>query len=87
MRPGRLDRILYVGPPDHEGRKEILKIRMSAMKVDSAVDLDVIADLVSRLSFPPFRAYPNITDRRMVVQEQKSPHYAKRQHCSQCKRT
>ncbi|KAG2127049.1 P-loop containing nucleoside triphosphate hydrolase protein [Suillus cothurnatus] len=31
MRPGRLDRILYVGPPDQDGREEILKIRTRKM--------------------------------------------------------
>ena len=33
MRPGRLDRILYVGPPDQEAREENLKIRMRSMIV------------------------------------------------------
>ncbi len=47
MRPGRLDRILYVGPPDHDGRKEILNIRMSAMKVEDTVDVDQIAQMVA----------------------------------------
>ncbi|KAJ7043985.1 AAA family ATPase [Mycena alexandri] len=40
MRPGRLDRILYVGPPDQSGREEILKIRMKNMNV--ALDVDVV---------------------------------------------
>ncbi|KAJ3475296.1 hypothetical protein NLI96_g11932 [Meripilus lineatus] len=39
MRPGRLDRILYIGPPDLEGREEILRIRTRKMKV--AQDLDI----------------------------------------------
>ena len=47
MRPGRLDRILYVGPPDRVGRLEILKIRLSKMSVDPDVNLEEIADLVS----------------------------------------
>ena len=46
MRPGRLDRILYVGPPDHSGRVDILKIRMGKMSVDPNIDLDEIALLV-----------------------------------------
>ena len=46
MRPGRLDRILYVGPPDHSGRVDILKIRMRKMSVDPNIDLDEIASLV-----------------------------------------
>lgn len=46
MRPGRLDRILYVGPPDRAGREEILAIRMRSMTVGLDVDIPTIADLV-----------------------------------------
>ena len=38
MRPGRLDRILYVGPPDLPTRKDIFRIRLSKM---ATVDVDV----------------------------------------------
>jgi AAA family ATPase len=50
MRPGRLDRILYVGPPDREAREEILKIRMRSMTVGPEVDVRAIAELVSFVS-------------------------------------
>lgn len=46
MRPGRLDRLVYVGPPDLQGREEILRIRLSKMSVDPAVDISEIALLV-----------------------------------------
>ena len=46
MRPGRLDRILYVGPPDLAGRVDILRIRTRNMAVDPALDLDALAALV-----------------------------------------
>jgi len=49
MRPGRLDRILYVGPPDQAGREEILKIRIKNMQVEADMDIAHIASLV-RLS-------------------------------------
>jgi AAA family ATPase len=52
MRPGRLDRILYVGPPDQKGREEILKIRMEKMSVDPAIDVEEIAKLVSYSGIP-----------------------------------
>lgn len=45
-RPGRLDRLVYVGPPDFQGREEILRIRLSKMSVDPAVDVSEIARLV-----------------------------------------
>ena len=47
MRPGRLDRILYVGPPDQKGREEILRIRMSKMSISPTVDVEEIAKMVS----------------------------------------
>lgn len=46
MRPGRLDRILYVGPPDFAGRIDILRIRTHNMTVDPALDLHALAVLV-----------------------------------------
>lgn len=51
IRPGRLDRILYVGPPDQAGREEILRVRMRTMQVDPNIDIRLIASLV--FSFPP----------------------------------
>ncbi|KAG1884034.1 P-loop containing nucleoside triphosphate hydrolase protein [Suillus subluteus] len=50
MRPGRLDRILYVGPPDHDGREEILKIRTRKMSVESDLDLHTIAAMTDGCS-------------------------------------
>ena len=46
MRSGRLDRILFVGPPDKAGREEILRIRMKIMTVGPDVDIGTIAELV-----------------------------------------
>lgn len=47
MRPGRLDRILWVGPPDRSGREEILKIKTKKMSVAPDLDVGTIAELVS----------------------------------------
>lgn len=44
MRPGRLDTILYVGPPDRPARRDILRIRTAKMDVAGDVDLDELAD-------------------------------------------
>ena len=52
MRPGRLDKLLYVGPPDKAGRIEILRIRTRKMSVDPELDLDILADLVSLFHNP-----------------------------------
>ncbi|KAJ7583622.1 AAA family ATPase [Mycena floridula] len=50
MRSGRLDRILYVGPPDSQGREEILRIRMRTMQVEASIDLGEIAALTEGCS-------------------------------------
>ncbi|KAL5489785.1 AFG2 [Sanghuangporus weigelae] len=50
MRPGRLDRILYVGPPDRAGRLEILRIRTRTMSVDPNLDYEELADLTEGCS-------------------------------------
>jgi AAA family ATPase len=47
MRPGRLDRLLYVGPPDAVGREEILRIRMKSMSVADDIDVAAISSLVN----------------------------------------
>lgn len=49
MRPGRLDRLLYVGPPDAKGREEILAIRLEQMSVEPGLDIQHLAALVSML--------------------------------------
>ncbi|KAF8521374.1 AAA family ATPase [Hysterangium stoloniferum] len=50
MRPGRLDRVLYVGPPDRSGREDILRIRTAKMAVDPELDLGELADLTDGCS-------------------------------------
>jgi len=43
LRPGRLDLILYISPPDENGRNEILKILTSSMPLTEEVKLEEIA--------------------------------------------
>lgn len=50
MRPGRLDRIIYVGPPDQAGREEILRICTNKMSVESNLDMAHLARLVCTYS-------------------------------------
>ncbi|KAK2748197.1 AAA+-type ATPase [Onygenales sp. PD_40] len=50
MRPGRLDNILYIGPPDLQARKEILKIWVGKSEVDDTVDIDKLAALTDGYS-------------------------------------
>uniref|UniRef100_A0A803L7R8 AAA+ ATPase domain-containing protein n=1 Tax=Chenopodium quinoa TaxID=63459 RepID=A0A803L7R8_CHEQI len=44
MRPGRFDLVLYVPPPDLEGRYEILRVHTRNMKLGADVNLQQIAD-------------------------------------------
>jgi AAA family ATPase len=43
MRPGRLDRLLYIGPPDLSARIEILRIQTQKMSVEPGLDVDELA--------------------------------------------
>ncbi|MHA2304285.1 MAG: AAA family ATPase [Candidatus Hodarchaeales archaeon] len=43
LRPGRLDRLIYVPVPDHHGRLKILKVHTRNMPVDNDVNLDQIS--------------------------------------------
>ncbi|CAG8731213.1 13657_t:CDS:2, partial [Acaulospora colombiana] len=50
MRPGRLDKILYVGPPDLAGREEILRIRTREMTIGPGVDFQELAGMTEGCS-------------------------------------
>ena len=44
LRPGRLEKIIYVAPPDKDARLEILKIHTRKMPLANDVDLEEIAE-------------------------------------------
>jgi transitional endoplasmic reticulum ATPase len=50
VRPGRLDLILHVGPPDEKARLEILRIASKRMPLAADIDLDVIAQSTKNFS-------------------------------------
>jgi len=50
IRPGRLDRLLYVGPPDLNARLEILEVITGRMAVDPLLDLTQLAELTQGCS-------------------------------------
>ena len=45
LRPGRIDRLVYIPPPSREARLEILKVHTKNMPLGSSVDLEEIATL------------------------------------------
>ncbi|MEM4137702.1 MAG: ATP-binding protein [Candidatus Anstonellaceae archaeon] len=50
LRPGRLDKIIYMPLPDMEARKEILKIHTKNLQLDADVNLEQIAQLTENFS-------------------------------------
>jgi len=50
MRPGRIDRILYVAPPDLEARLEIFRIEFKKMSIAKDVNIEELAAQVSLTS-------------------------------------
>ena len=45
LRPGRFDRILLVGAPENEARKNIFKVHTQKMPLSKDVDFDMLVDL------------------------------------------
>jgi len=45
MRPGRLDRILYVPPPDYPARLELFKRELKSRPLSDDIDYNLLADL------------------------------------------
>lgn len=44
LRPGRIDRLIYITPPDRDSRYEIFKVHTAKTPLDSDVDLNALAD-------------------------------------------
>ncbi len=44
LRPGRLDRLIYIQPPDREGRRRIFEVHLRGKPIASDVNLDELAD-------------------------------------------
>ncbi|GAA4032152.1 CDC48 family AAA ATPase [Sphingomonas rosea] len=50
LRPGRLDELVYVGPPDVAGRRRILAIHAKSMPLAKDVDLETLARRTERFT-------------------------------------
>lgn len=44
LRPGRMDKKIYVSPPDFEARKELFKLGLAGRPYDKNIDFDVLAE-------------------------------------------
>ncbi|CAO1629465.1 unnamed protein product [Parajaminaea phylloscopi] len=69
LRPGRLETCLYVGPPDHSARLDILQLRVANMSVPSSLDLAKIADLSQGCSGAEVVALCNDAGRRAMLED------------------
>jgi hypothetical protein len=89
MRPGRLDRLIYVGPPDAQGREEIFRIRTKSMSIAPNVDILVLVALVSALHNPKTEfliLIKKLSLRQKDAPAQKSWPFVRRQPCLPCRR-
>ena len=80
MRPGRLDRILYVSPPDLQSRKDIFRVNFAKMAVHENVAIDELAVMVRFFTHtfePLLRTAP---DRRKDAPAPSSFQFAKTLH-------
>jgi transitional endoplasmic reticulum ATPase len=50
LRPGRLDQIVYIGPPDEKARLEILRITSESMPLAADIDLESLAQSTKNFS-------------------------------------
>ena len=56
LRPGRLERHIEINSPDERGRFDILKIHTGTMKLESNVDLEIIAQKTEGLNGSELKA-------------------------------
>jgi len=54
-RTGRLDKLIYVGPPDLDARREMLALHLSGRPVDAALDLGALAKALGGYSASDIR--------------------------------
>ena len=50
VRPGRIDRLIYIPPPDLKARVDVLKIATRGMPLETQVDLEAIAAMMDKFS-------------------------------------
>jgi AAA family ATPase len=84
MRPGRLDRILYIGPPDRHGREEIIRIRTAKMRVKPGVDFAELAEMVRGGSLSSVNADLVLHYRLKAALERRLQQCVKMQHSLLC---
>ncbi|EDV32099.1 uncharacterized protein Dana_GF15657 [Drosophila ananassae] len=74
LRPGRIDRILYVGLPKAEARREILKIKLRAMPLADGVDMEKLVQLTDGYSGAEIQAVCHEAALRALEQSFEAEH-------------
>jgi len=75
IRPGRLDRLIYVPAPNKEGRTEVFKIHTKRMTLEKDVNIDAIINRMDNFSGAEIKAtcteagYFAIRDKRVKVKK------------------
>ncbi|KAG2010516.1 AAA family ATPase [Coprinopsis cinerea AmutBmut pab1-1] len=87
MRPGRLDRILYVGPPDLAGREEIFKIKLKGMTVAPDVDVRELATLTEGCSGAEITALCQEAALLTMREDMNAPHVSREAFVNAAKST
>ena len=49
-RPGRFDKLVFVGPPDKEARKVIFKLKLEGKPVENGLDFNILAEKTKHFS-------------------------------------
>ncbi|KAI8929625.1 P-loop containing nucleoside triphosphate hydrolase protein [Entophlyctis helioformis] len=78
LRPGRIDSILYVSPPDMASRREILRIQTRRMACSDDVDLDVLAKATDGFSGAETVAVCQEAAMQAMEEDLSAPHVAHR---------
>jgi transitional endoplasmic reticulum ATPase len=61
IRPGRFDRLIYIPPPDYEARREIFKINISKMHIETIINIDELSEMTKVKYFiDKFRVFPEL---------------------------
>jgi SpoVK/Ycf46/Vps4 family AAA+-type ATPase len=73
MRPGRIDRAIYMQLPDFNGRKKIFEIYLKKLPISGDMDLDTLAEKTPRYSGADIKAVCQSVA-QMVAQEAANEH-------------
>jgi transitional endoplasmic reticulum ATPase len=74
LRTGRIDKVAYVGPPDHEARVEMFKLYLSERPVGKEIDYDQLAKLTLNYVSSDIKFIVNEASRNALKERSKIQH-------------